>query len=327
MNVLFSAAFFVLSVAAIAQTPTPTPLPTPNDPLYDKQWYLGSFFLNVTKAWEITKGSPTVKVAVIDTGVDPNHPDLKENLIEGYNVIDQSTDTKDGNGHGTFIVGLIAAQTNNRIGIAGVAPNVKIMPVKAMNDDGNATYDALAAGITWAANNGASVIVIASGGDKSTQNILDALKLAQSKGIPVVCPAGHGGTTAVAYPLGHALDNMFGAAAIDSRNVKATFTNINSSKSKAITIGVPGLKLLSTMPTYNYQLGLNRDYAVITGNSLSAALLGGAIALARSINPQATPVQIKQKLCSSTHLGSFTTAQVECGGSLDIGAFITAMKP
>lgn len=138
-----------------------------NDPLYTRQWGLNdaAYGVGVEGAWRYTQGSPGITVAVLDTGVDYNQPDLKDNMWHdpmtgaiGYDFAYEDADPMDGNGHGTHVAGIIAAVANNGLGVAGVAPGVKIMAVKVLKDTGDGTSDIVVQGIHYAAERGAKVI-------------------------------------------------------------------------------------------------------------------------------------------------------------------------
>jgi subtilisin family serine protease len=108
-------------------------------------------------AWSTTTGSSSIIVAIIDTGIDPSHPDLASKLVAGWNTYDNSSNWGDYYGHGTKVAGTVAAVSNNGVGVASVCWNCLIMPVRAAANDGNATFSSLAAGLTWAADHGARV--------------------------------------------------------------------------------------------------------------------------------------------------------------------------
>ena len=137
----------------------------PNDPHYDKQHYLQQ--TGVPAAWEAIEAEgralESVVVAVVDTGVDLKHPDLAGKLVDGTNILKPDAPPQDDNGHGTAVAGVIAAVSNNGLGIAGIAPNAKIMPIKAVGAKGVGEEEHLGQGIRYAVDNGADVIVLSLG--------------------------------------------------------------------------------------------------------------------------------------------------------------------
>ena len=136
---------------------------TPNDPYYSSHlWHLPK--VNAPSAWDITTGANTVMVAIIDTGVDPNHPDLVGRVLAGYDFANGDADAFDDNGHGTAVAGTAAAMGNNGIGVAGVAWNVTMLPVKVLGSNGSGSYSAIANGINYSADRGARVINLSLGG-------------------------------------------------------------------------------------------------------------------------------------------------------------------
>jgi len=126
-----------------------------NDTYFDKQWALTK--IQAPDAWQITAGSQDILIAVLDTGIDPQHEDLADKVVGSMNFTDSPT-TADLCGHGTHIAGTIAANANNSLGIAGVVPDCRLVNVKVVNDDGICDSSTVAKGIVWAANNGAKVI-------------------------------------------------------------------------------------------------------------------------------------------------------------------------
>ncbi|HVJ99021.1 MAG TPA: S8 family serine peptidase, partial [Acidimicrobiia bacterium] len=157
----------------------------PNDPLYKEKQspYLGP--LRMDRAWDKSKGSG-VTVAVIDSGVDFSHPDLAGRLVPGRNMINPGASPRDDLGHGTAVAGVLVANMNNRLGIAGIAPAAKIMPIKALDGAGNGTDPDIAAGIDWARTNGAKVINLSVSGPVSSGVLADAVANAVAAGIVVV---------------------------------------------------------------------------------------------------------------------------------------------
>ncbi|NOZ26246.1 MAG: S8 family serine peptidase [Nitrospirae bacterium] len=197
----------------------------PNDPMYPYQWnfqndeYGG---INMETAWEVSTGDSSVVVAVIDTGVAyedyvestrrgrdktivyEQAPDLSEtNFVPGYDFVNDDAHPNDDEGHGTHVTGTIAQSTNNGTGVAGIAFNTSIMPVKVLDSKGSGTYTDIAEGIYFAANNGADVINMSLGGPNESITLEEALAYAYNKGVTIVAAAGNDGSDTVSYPAAY----------------------------------------------------------------------------------------------------------------------------
>jgi len=211
----------------------------PNDPGWIDQWHLRT--IHADRAWTRSKGSGVI-VAVVDTGVDLNHPDLRGRLVKGTDLIANDGDPMDEDGHGTFMAGLIAAATGNAEGVASVAPLAKIMPIRALGADGTGDPDVVADGITWAINHGADVINLSlaqeaiGGSGQSSGNLYEGQKMdrainaASRAGIVVVTAAGNnfetGGSPSTAYNARAAGVLVVGASTRANR--RAAYSNYGS---------------------------------------------------------------------------------------------------
>jgi serine protease len=170
----------------------------PNDPMYKEQWNFED--INTGLAWTKTKGKDAV-VAVIDTGVSSKGEDLEQSrFVEGYNFVKNNKDATDDHGHGTHVAGTIAQTTNNGKGVAGVAPEARIMPLKVLNKNGFGNLADIAEAIKWSADHGANVINMSLGGGGRNQVMEDAVKYAQKKGVVVVAAAGNENRNKASYP-------------------------------------------------------------------------------------------------------------------------------
>lgn len=134
------------------------PMATPNDYYYSFQWHLKK--IGAPAAWDISTGSSSVIIAIIDSGVDPGHPDLAGKLLQGYNFYSNNYDTKDVTGHGTAVAGVAAAITNNGVGVAGVGWGCSILPVRVTDESSYVSYSTLAKGLVYAADRGARAAVV-----------------------------------------------------------------------------------------------------------------------------------------------------------------------
>jgi thermitase len=240
----------------------------PNDPYYayGYQWSLRK--IEAPLAWDISPGSPEVIVAVVDSGVATDHPDLKDKLVPGYNFVANSEDVSDDLGHGTHVAGVIAAGTDNSIGIASVSFRTRIMPVKVLNSKGYAKYSDVAKGIIYAADHGAKVINLSLGGYASSYYLQAAVNYAWQKGAVVVAAAGNNNTSRPFYPA--ACANVIAVSATDRNDTKASFSNYGS----YISVAAPGVGIYSTY----WCRGANY-YASMSGTSLATAHVSGVAAL------------------------------------------------
>lgn len=225
-------------------------------------WEITAF--NLPAAWQFSQGEG-VTVAVLDTGVDLNHDDLKNNLLPGKNFVSSNSPPQDDNGHGSHVAGIICAN-NNEIGIVGVAPSTKIVPVKVLDKNGSGTLDNVAAGIRWAADQKVDFITMSLGSPRPVKQVHEAIKYAQSKGIVTWCAAGNAGETRqIFYPA--AYPETVGIGAIDEKFDRATF----SCTGPDLDFLAPGVKILSTVP--------DNWYAVLSGTSMANPFAVGVACL------------------------------------------------
>ncbi|MFQ3631161.1 S8 family serine peptidase [Roseiflexus sp.] len=295
----------VLRVLLILAILLAAPLSSPNDPRFDEQWALRH--VGATCAWSRTTGNAEVIVAVVDSGVDPDHPDLAARLrSDGYDFVDDDADPRDENGHGTHVAGIIAAILDNNEGIAGLAPNVTILPVRVMNRRGTGRDPAIARGIRFAADRGAKVINLSLGAtltlnaDEPSVLVNDAIIYAQQQGALVVVAAGN---DAVPLPNAIAVDNpdVLVVAATDQRDRKAPFSN----SGPWIAVSAPGVNILSTMPTYEVFLTsdelprderFRNDYDYMSGTSQATPYVSALAALLFSANPDWSAAQVAETI-------------------------------
>ena len=276
---------------------------TPNDALYANQY--GPQNIRADKAWEIWQPLGLVVVAVIDTGIDTNHPDLTNKILRdtlgvvGYNVFLGQRDVgKDDHGHGTHCAGVIGAQSNNGVGIAGIAgwtgladatdvSHVKLMPIKVIDNKGNGTDEGVAEGVLWAADHGANVLSLSLGSSDYTLALSAAIQYAWDKGCVVVASAGNRGVNSPNYPAGFPIS--LAVAANDSTDLLASFSNWGD----WVQVTGPGVGVYSTLPTYTTSGGLGKNYGNLSGTSMSCPHVAGEAALLMTQNPGLTNRQIK----------------------------------
>jgi len=256
----------------------------PNDPMFEKQY--AHQRMQSQKGWEVEQGNKDFILAIVDTGVDMKHPDLAAKMLPGYNTVDDNPTVEDGNGHGTHCAGIAAAITNNGAGVAGVAPNVKILPVQVLSKEGYGSYESVANGIIWAADHGAKVISMSLGGPSSSAVITDAVKHALAKDAMLIAASGNDGNSSISYPAG--VPGVMAVGATDSADKIARFSQFG----KHLSVSAPGVNILSTFPTYATDMpGVN--YGSISGTSMATPAVSGLAALVRSKYPQLNAAQVK----------------------------------
>lgn len=237
-------------------------------------------------AWEETRGNEEILIAIIDTGIDFDHPDLKNKIhSSGRDFVNNDFDPTDDNGHGTFVAGIAAAETNNREGIAGVAWNCKIIPVKSMEEDGTGYYSDIIDGIIWAADNGASVINLSLGGDVDDPNLKEAVKYAYDKGVVVVASAGND-SDFVLYPAAYD-DYCLAVAATDYDDLSVDWSNFGSQ----VDVAAPGERIVGPVPLWFWG-PTSLPYAFGSGTSAASPHVAGLAALIKSIKPWLTVSEI-----------------------------------
>ena len=237
----------------------------------DAGWGLQYGLINIRapQAWDLNTGSPAVTIAIVDTGVDLGHPDLAAKIVGGYDFVNNDNTPQDDNGHGTHVAGIAAAVSNNGAGVAGASWGARIMPIKALNAAGSGTFADVAAGITWATDNGAQVINLSLGGASPSAVLQDAVNYAFSKGVTLVAAAGNTGSNFVLYPARY--PHVMAVAATDGANTRAGFSNVGPE----IALSAPGVSIYSTTP--------GGGYGYLSGTSMSAPFVSGLAAILRGI--------------------------------------------
>lgn len=249
---------------------------TPTDPAWPQQY--GPVLMNMQNAWNYSLGLQSEIIAVVDTGVDLGHPEFVGRLdtISGANIISPNSPPDDNEGHGTHVAGIIAAGVDNGIGIAGICPDAQIMPVKVLDSNGNGYSSDIANGITFAANNHANVINMSLGGPNFTQDEQDAINYATQMGVICVAAAGNQGANEIYYPANDL--GIISVAASDANDNLASYSNFGP----WVTVVAPGDNIFST---YLYS-----GYKVLSGTSMSSAMVSGVMGILQSYAPQGTPI-------------------------------------
>ncbi|HEX2172845.1 MAG TPA: S8 family serine peptidase [Dehalococcoidia bacterium] len=265
----------------------------PDDPGVrdNSEWHLNK--VEAPAAWDVTTGNDNpVTVAVVDTGIDATHPDLRGRVVAGYNFVSRRPITageqSDDHYHGTHVAGILGATGNNGIGGAGLTWSASLMPVKILGPDGYGTHSDLAEGMIWAANHGARIINLSLGdpgpSEQDIQTLKAAIKYVQDKGVLVVAAAGNEASSGnpIEYPA--AIDGVLAVGATDSYDQRAYFSNYHP----YVGVAAPGVNISSTVPS--------GDYRALTGTSMATPIVSGIAALILSANPSFTAGQVKDRL-------------------------------
>ena len=280
----------------------------PNDPEFPKQWGLNNIGqvvvtstgktdsdIDAPESWDTTLGG--VRVAILDTGIDQDHEDISSKVVLDENFTNSPT-VDDLYGHGTHVAGIVAASTNNGIGVAGGCPNCELISGKVLNDSGSGAYSWIANGITWATDNGAKVINMSLGGSASSRTLENAVKYAWNYGVVVVAAAGNSSNQSKTYPA--AYTNAIAVAATNNKDQKAYFSSYGS---KWVDVAAPGENIYSTFPNHDnyihseYGRSLNYDYA--SGTSMATPMTSAVAALVWS-TPYGTSASAVRNRIEST---------------------------
>ncbi|MEW6570044.1 MAG: S8 family serine peptidase [Nitrospirota bacterium] len=334
----------------------------PNDTFFKDQWALhntgtyanGTFDADIDapEGWDVTTGNSSVIVAVLDTGIDYNHADLVNNIwintgetsctdgidndgngfiddCKGWDFIGSSFQTSlddndpvDENGHGTHVAGTIGAAGNNGVGISGVMWTVRLMPVKALDANGEGTDAELTAGIQYAVSNGAKIINASLGGPGFSNSVLNAISSANTAGALFVAAAGNGGDDSVGdnndlapfYPASYNLPNIISVAATDQNNNRVPFSNYGPT---SVDVAAPGVYIISTVPNW---WSLYEGYGVLEflgGTSMAAPHVSGLAGLLWSYYYNFTYQQIISTIFSHVDVLPSLQGWILTGGKIN----------
>jgi subtilisin family serine protease len=293
-----------------------------NDPLFAKQWALDQ--INAPEAWARGAKGAGATIAVVDTGVDLGHPDLSAKIVPGTDIVAQSAGgqdcpagPQDENGHGTHVAGIAAAITNNGIGVAGVAPDARIMPVRVLDSEGSGSSEDIVKGIRWAADHGANVINMSLGElpgvgqlQPLNQDIEDAVTYAWNKGSLVVAAAGNESFPLCSYPS--FADHAVCVGATDRRGVPSYYSNFPVNKTM-LGFRAPGgvgsvfceddEDIWSTMwPGSSFECGGGTaGYETLAGTSMASPQVAGVAALLSGQGLTNQQIVNRLKQTSSNH--------------------------
>lgn len=331
----------------------------PNDLYYQNQWYLER--IGYQHIWSKSSLGDKVVVAVIDSGVDLDHPDLEKNIwsnrfeiadngldddhngfiddFQGWDFINNNNDPKpklnegggdEGANHGTMIAGIIGAETNNYLGISGLASRVEIMSLRALNENGVGKITDVIRAIDYAVNNGADIINLSFSGLNYNQGFKEALERAYRSKVLVVAAAGNNSSDLdddFLYPVcfkGYNNENIvIGVASLDALDQKTSFSSYGKN---CIDISAPGISFFSTY-YYDFIDQRDKDYkGYWSGTSMSAALISGSLARIMESNPKLSPAEVLEVLLKSAnnldqlnpdYLGQLGSGRVNLSSSVD----------
>jgi len=308
MRRLFAACLLTVAAALVA-----VPAVAANDPLLPQQWGLDK--IGAQKAWSVARGDGVV-IAVVDSGVDLNHVDLKAKLVPGANFVEPGRPPQDDCGHGTHVAGIAAAATDNGVGVAGVAPGARIMPVRVLGSDGSGGCGGsdVSAGIRWAADHGARVINMSLGSDTEAvfgPSFSDAIRYAWSKGAICVVAAGN----QFVLSSGFADEPAIVVAATDRNDAKPLYSSgvgsaqwgMSAPGGAGNVIG-PSTSAVDILSTYfdPSRPDDHSEYATLAGTSMATPFVSGAAAVLLSMG--LTKEQVVQRLLSTAdNVGSSST--------------------
>ncbi len=319
---------------------------TPNDPQFGAQWGLNNIGqsggtqdadIDAPEAWEVeTAKTEPVIVAVLDTGVDTGHEDLTRRIwrnqdetvfngidddghgyiddVHGWNFLAGDYNISDNEGHGTHVTGIIAAERNNAKGMAGVADNIKIMPVKFLNSNGEGTILDASRAVRYAVENGADVINCSFGvfAAMPPELLKESIEYAQDSGVLVITATGNDGKDIntpgnYMYPANYELDNIITVAALTKTDILSPFSNYSELYAD---LGAPGSEILSSIP--------DSKYAIRSGTSMAAPFVSGAVAVAKSHSPDVDYKILRQKIFDSVDKLPALNGKIATGGRLNL---------
>lgn len=298
----------------------------PNDPYYSKQWNLNK--IQLPSAWDLTKGSDSVIIAILDTGVDYTHPDFAGNIwtnplevpnnrkdddnngfiddVYGWDFVNNDNSPLDDYGHGTKIASIIGSKSNNLKGLSGILWNVKIMPIKTADSEGTWVSDQVE-GVKYAKSKGAKIIVCSFGGYQ--RESLQAAMIDQSPNQLFVCAAGNDARNTdyyPHYPSSFTNSNIISVAATDNSDFLCWFSNYGQN---SVDVAAPGAGI--------YALGLNSQYSNVDGTSYAGPHVAGLAGLILSINPTKSPSEIRQLIVNNVDKVSQLNGKVQSAGRIN----------
>jgi len=318
---------------------------TPNDPSYNSSTQWGLFKINAANAWNVSTGSPSVVVAVVDDAVQTNHPDLSANIwinageianngidddgngyiddVQGYDVADNDNDPNPPNttfDHGTHVAGIIGARSNNGVGVASIGYSVKIMAVKSTDQATLVTagYD----GIVYATVSGADVINMSWGGQGTSTSAQNIINWSSAQGVILIAAAGNNDVNTIFYPAGYT--NVISVASTTTNDSKSGFSNYGT----WIDVSAPGSSIYSTVP--------NNTYAYMSGTSMACPMVAGLAGLVKSVNPSMTKADVENCILSTAddidaanpgYIGELGSGRINAQAAVNCAAATLSLPP
>jgi thermitase len=313
---------------------------TPNDPFYPRDWALvdnpQAHDIDAPVTWDVR--TSCAKVAILDTGIDTDHPDLAANIYKssdkpnnnkdddkngfvddtyGFNVIAGKGSGEDDNGHGTHVAGIVGARGDNGVGIAGTCWSTKLVAVKFMNSRGKGSTSNAIAGIEYAVKKGIKIINCSFGSDAKSSSLKDAVDYAQSKGALLVVAAGNDGENidkSPVYPASYSDSNILTVAATTDQDELASFSNYGSSE---VDVAAPGDDIFSTY--------IGGGYKFLSGTSMASPYVAGVAALLRKQEPDATYGDLRYAIRHKVDTPPALSGKVAYNGRLNADKAILAI--
>ena len=327
---------------------------TPNDPRFREQWALQNFGGNarlygadiqVASVWAHNRGQRELRIAVIDSGIDFNHPDLKKQQwtnpketrdskdqdgngyiddVSGWDFVKDDSNATDENGHGTNIAGIIAAEGNNGIGIAGVLWKANLMSLRVLDADGVGDTASAIEALDYATEHGAQVINLSWGSDAKSLFLKDAIRRSAKYGVVVICSAGNDSRDLAVrpyYPASFDLPNLISVAASDPADNLVPVSNFGV---QVPTIAAPGAEILTTKANPNGAMTDDGSYELVSGTSAAAAIVSGVSGLFKSISFDIGPEAIKAGLVAGARTSFGLNGKNLSGGVVSVSGAMTA---
>jgi RHS repeat-associated protein len=311
---------------------------TPNDPQFHEQWSLRNTGqssgqqgadINAGGAWQTTTGSLATVIAVIDSGIDFTHPDLKNNQwtnnnpsgsgdLHGWDYISESSVIADEQGHGTAVAGIIAAEGNNSLGVTGVMWRASLMSLRVLDNTGTGDIADAVEAIDYAVAHGAHVINLSWGTNGESMALKDAIERAIRRNVVVVCSAGNGGRDLDAnpyYPASFNLKYLISVAASNNSDQLAGWSNWGA---RTLTVAAPGTDILTTQS--------GGGYWTVTGTSAAAPIVTGIAGLLRTMRPHGSVSVITKSIADSVRQTTSLTGKVSTGGVANAAGAVAALR-
>jgi subtilisin family serine protease len=279
---------------------------TPDDPLWSDEWYARK--VRSDRAWDITTGTNGPLIAVLDTGVYADQPDLSGRVQAGYDFVNNDADPADDNGHGTMVSGVLTARGMNELGVAGTCWDCRVLAVKVADQYGKVRWSNAAAGLVWATDNGAQVVNMSFGKAKNNSTMAAAVDYAISHGVIVVAAAGNKGTSAKFYPA--AFPGVLSVAATTENDTLYSWSTYGS----WVTLAAPGC---------TWTTKKSGKWGSFCGTSASAPIVAGVAGLILAYAPTATPAEVERAITST----AVNVTSAIGGGRVDAYAAVKRFVP